>query len=138
MQRRTFLLQTAALAVAHAAEIDVRRQSWTARWIHPPVPDLQRYGVFHFRRAVEFNSPPAKCLVHVTADSRYQLYVNGRRVVWGPARGDLFHWRYETVDLAPYLQPGRRALLRPQIAQPGGARLNDGVAFVARATPAFR
>lgn len=110
MQRRTFLLQTAALAVAHAAEIDVRRQSWTARWIHPPVPDLQRYGVFHFRRAVEFNSPPAKCLVHVTADSRYQLYVNGRRVVWGPARGDLFHWRYETVDLAPYLQPGRNVI----------------------------
>ena len=26
--------------------------------------------------------------------------VNGRRVVWGPARGDLNHWRFETVDLA--------------------------------------
>ncbi|MGB9610090.1 MAG: alpha-L-rhamnosidase N-terminal domain-containing protein, partial [Bryobacteraceae bacterium] len=110
MQRRTFLLQTAALALARAAEIDVRRQGWTARWIHPPVPDLQRYGVFHFRRALEFASAPAKCLVHVTADSRYQLYVNGRRVVWGPARGDLFHWRYETIDLAPYLQPGRNVI----------------------------
>lgn len=110
MQRRTFLLQSAAFALARAAEIDVRRQGWTARWIHPPVPDLQRYGVFHFRRTVEFAAAPAKCMVHVTADSRYELYVNGRRVVWGPARGDLFHWRYETVDLAPFLRPGRNTV----------------------------
>jgi alpha-L-rhamnosidase len=28
-------------------------------------------------------------------------------VARGPARGDLNHWRFETVDLAPHLQPGR-------------------------------
>jgi hypothetical protein len=110
MQRRTFLLQTAALALAEAVEIDVRRQGWTARWIHPPETDSQRYGVFHFRRTVQFAAPPSRCLVHVTADSRYELFVNGRRVVRGPARGDLFHWRYETVDLAPYLRPGRNTV----------------------------
>ena len=48
--------------------------------------------------------------MHVSADQRYQLAVNGRRVSWGPARGDLFHWRYETVDLAPYLNAGRNVL----------------------------
>ena len=104
------MLQTAAFALAEAVEIDVRRQGWTARWIHPPEADSQRYGVFHFRRTAEFASPPSRCLVHVTADSRYELFVNGRRVVWGPARGDLFHWRYETVDLAPYLRAGRNCL----------------------------
>jgi len=46
-------------------------------------------------------------VVHVTADQRYQLLVNGHRVAWGPARGDLFHWRYETVDIAPYLRVGK-------------------------------
>jgi alpha-L-rhamnosidase len=33
--------------------------------------------------------------------------MNGARVSWGPARGDLHHWRYETVDLAPQLRAGR-------------------------------
>lgn len=28
----------------------------------------------------------------------------------GPARGDLNHWRYETVDLAPHLKAGRNVL----------------------------
>ena len=49
-------------------------------------------------------------MVHVTADNRYQLWVNGTRVVFGPARGDLNHWRYETIDLAPHLHAGRNVL----------------------------
>ena len=48
--------------------------------------------------------------MHVTADNRYQLFVNGARVSWGPARGDLYHWRYETVDVAPHLRAGRNVL----------------------------
>lgn len=111
MQRRTFLLQTAALGLARAVEIDLTRQNWTARWIHPAGDEnLQAYGVFHFRRAVELASKPQKCLVHVTADSRYELFVNGTRLVWGPARGDLYHWRYETIDIAPFLRAGKNAL----------------------------
>ena len=49
-------------------------------------------------------------MVHVTADNRYQLYVNGERISVGPARGDLNHWRYETVDLAPHLKAGKNVL----------------------------
>jgi hypothetical protein len=29
---------------------------------------------------------------------------------WGPARGDLAHWRYETVDIRPFLQAGKNVL----------------------------
>ncbi len=72
MQRRAFLLQAAALGLAEAVEIDVLRQPWTARWIHPPAGEnLQDYGVYHFRRTVELPAQPAKCTIHVTADSRY-------------------------------------------------------------------
>ncbi len=42
--------------------------------------------------------------------SRNGTFVNGERVSWGPARGDLFHWRYESVDLAPWLKSGRNTL----------------------------
>lgn len=46
----------------------------------------------------------------VSADNRYQLFVNGRRVGEGPSRGDLLHWRYETYDLRPYIQEGENII----------------------------
>ena len=68
------------------------------------------YGVYHFRKTLHLPEKPAHFVVHVSADNRYELFVNGRRVSTGPARGDLFHWRYETLDLAPYLASGRTVL----------------------------
>ncbi len=81
-----------------------------AYWIfHPDVPGEQ-YGVFHFRRVVRLERAPETFVVHVSADNRYRLLVNGESVATGPQRSDLLHWRYETVDLAPYLRPGLNVL----------------------------
>ena len=49
-------------------------------------------------------------MVHVSADNRYRLFVNGQQVSSGPQRSDLMHWRYETIDLAPHLRAGRNVL----------------------------
>ncbi len=78
-----------------------------ARWIAPPGDPS---GVFDFRRMVMLTAPPMHWLVNVTADNRFQLYVNGQRVGEGPARGDLQHWRYETFDLGPYLRTGNNVV----------------------------
>jgi hypothetical protein len=83
---------------------------WSARWISVPGAPPTAYGVYHFRRRLRLDAVPTTFRVHVTADNRYQLYVNGSQVASGPARGDLFHWRYETVDLAPFLRPGSNVL----------------------------
>ena len=83
---------------------------WTARWISVPGASPTGYGVYHFRRRFTLGSVPGAFVVHVTADNRYQLFVNGVRAASGPARGDLFHWRYETVDLAPLLRAGENVL----------------------------
>lgn len=85
-------------------------RQWTARWIAVPDEPDEGYGVYHFRRAFDLNSRPASFVVHVTGDNRYQLFVNGERVASGPARGDLTHWRYETIDLARWLKGGRNVL----------------------------
>ncbi|MFP5204118.1 MAG: alpha-L-rhamnosidase C-terminal domain-containing protein [Acidobacteriota bacterium] len=63
--------------------------------------------VLRFRRFVSLAAVPAGYVVRVSADNRFILYVNGKRVGDGPARGDLNHWRYERFDLAPFLRPGR-------------------------------
>ena len=85
-------------------------QAWKGYWItHPDVP-LCGYSVVHFRHAFDLNEPPGSFIVHVSGDNRYELYVNGHFVCTGPMRADLQHWRYETVDLAPFLQKGRNVI----------------------------
>ena len=93
-----------------AANPELLTGSWSARWITVPGATRTEYGVYHFRRALTLPVKPASFVVHVSADNRYQLFVNGKRVAWGPARGDLYHWRYETVDLAPNLNAGSNVL----------------------------
>ncbi|MFY9727662.1 MAG: hypothetical protein WAJ87_19355, partial [Bryobacteraceae bacterium] len=83
------------------------RRIWRANWIAVSGAPATEYGVYHFRRTFDLSSKPERFVVHVSGDNRYQLFVNGRRVAWGPARGGLSHWRYETVDAAPYLEPGK-------------------------------
>ena len=84
--------------------------AWEARWIAPDRPCLKEYGVYHFRKTMTLGQTPERFIVHVSADNRYRLFVNGKPACSGPARGDLQHWRYETADLAPFLGPGINVL----------------------------
>jgi hypothetical protein len=72
--------------------------------------DPSAYGVYHFRRDFTIDHPSEHVRVFVSADNRYELFLNGELVALGPARSDLFHWRYETVDLGPKLRAGANAL----------------------------
>ncbi len=83
---------------------------WPARWILHPTAPAKQYGVYHFRKAIDLPQKPPRFVVHVSADNRYRLFVNGRAVGMGPARSDTQNWNYETIDLAPYLQAGRNVL----------------------------
>lgn len=85
-------------------------KAWRAYWIAMPGAPPRDYGVYHFRRTFELAAKPGKFEVHVSADQRYRLLVNGVAVGEGPARGDLNHWRFETYDLAAHLQPGRNVI----------------------------
>ncbi|MEO8622506.1 MAG: alpha-L-rhamnosidase C-terminal domain-containing protein [bacterium] len=68
------------------------------------------FGVFHARRTLDLPAKPDRFTVHVSADNRYRLYVNGTQVSSGPQRSDVTHWRYETVDLAPQLHAGANVI----------------------------
>ena len=83
---------------------------WKAHWISMPGEPANVYGVYHMRKTFELDEVPSRFIVHVTADNRYKLYLNGRFVSLGPARGDIYNWNFETVDLAPYLKKGKNVL----------------------------
>ena len=105
------VLACVMLAIAAAvAEEPAQRVEWHANWISHPTAPLREAGVFHFRKILDLESRPARFLVHVSADNRFILFVNGRRVGEGPARGDLPHWRYETFDLALFFVAGRNVI----------------------------
>lgn len=83
---------------------------WSAKWIAMQGSPGTEYGIYYFRKNVSLSAKPSSFKVHVSADNRYKLYVNGKLVALGPARGDNYSWNYETVDLAPYLKQGDNAV----------------------------
>ncbi|MGB7581617.1 MAG: alpha-L-rhamnosidase C-terminal domain-containing protein [Sedimentisphaerales bacterium] len=101
-------------AVAQASDVninpDLLTKRWQASWVSHPTASPKDYGVYHFRRTFDLETQPEKSIIHVSADNRYRLFVNGQSVCRGPARGDLMHWRFETVDIAPYLVKGKNAI----------------------------
>ncbi len=116
MMKQSVLILWAVLAGlgsisgAEAVNPALQNRSWPARWIAHPTVSVYEYGVYHFRKSFQLDKQPESFIVHVSADNRYRLFVNGTPVSEGPARGDLRHWRFETVDLAPYLQAGDNIL----------------------------
>ena len=83
---------------------------WTARWISNPDISGIDFAVCHFRKTIDLSNPAGPFIVHVSADNRYRLFVNGVSVGTGPARSDLANWNFESYDLAPYLQPGKNII----------------------------
>jgi alpha-L-rhamnosidase len=84
--------------------------NWPASWISCPNIPQRDYGVYHFRKTFRLDQQPSSFVVHVSADNRYRLFVNGKAVCNGPARGDLYNWYFETIDIAQYLQQGNNVI----------------------------
>lgn len=81
-----------------------------AQWIGYPSANVTDYGVFHFRKNFDVETIPDRLEIHVSADNRYHLFVNGKRVSYGPAKGDLKTYKYDILDIAPFLKPGKNTL----------------------------
>ena len=92
-------------SVSLAADI-----TWSAEWIMHPAVQPQEHAVIIFRKSFNIQSKPSSFIIHLSADNHYRLFVNGKYVLRGPARGDLSHWFYETVDIAEYLRSGKNTL----------------------------
>jgi len=84
--------------------------NWKAQWIMHPTAEPQAHAVILFRKNFELPAKPEKFVIHVSADNHYRLFVNGKYVTRGPARGDISHWFFETLDIAGYLQSGKNTV----------------------------
>ena len=89
---------------------DILHARWKAYWIAVTNEPANGYGVYHFKKDFDLTTKPSAFIVHASADNRYKLYVNGNLVSIGPARGDMFHWNFETIDISSYLQQGKNII----------------------------
>lgn len=104
------LLAVTVLAALCSFTVLSQPVQWKAHWIMHPSVQPNDHAVILFRKSFELASKPAKFVVHLSADNHYRLFVNGHYILRGPARGDIAHWFYETVDIAPYLTAGKNTI----------------------------
>ncbi|MGJ8680305.1 alpha-L-rhamnosidase N-terminal domain-containing protein [Paraglaciecola sp.] len=84
--------------------------TWKAQWITHPTESTLDARKFLFRRTFDLSKQPENFIIHLSADNRYRLYVNGQYLVSGPSIADINHYRYETLDIAQYLSLGANSV----------------------------
>jgi alpha-L-rhamnosidase len=101
-----FLIINSVILQSQPINPSLLSKTWSANWITVPDAPAKTYGVYYFRKKISLTEKPDTFIVHVSGDNRYALMVNEKLVSHGPARNDLNHWNFETVDLAPFLSQG--------------------------------
>ena len=94
-------------ANAQNISTSITQKTWDAYWISSKEVESNTYSIQFFRKTISLSAKPGQFIIHVSADNRYKLYVNGQLASLGPARGELYHWYFETVDIAPFLRAVR-------------------------------
>jgi alpha-L-rhamnosidase len=100
-----FALAPTLLAFLVAADPGPSLQS-SFIWAPGSPPGTQAYVAF---RAPPFLLDPqhTNTTIHLFADTRYQLYVNGQYILRGPCRFNPKRPEYDSLDLSPSLIPGQ-------------------------------
>jgi hypothetical protein len=81
----------------------------SARWIWTSLREYVNQHLY-LRKRFELPASATKAIVQVTADTRYQLFVNGVLVGRGPARGFPQSLPLDELDITPYLRKGPNVL----------------------------
>ena len=89
------------------------KEDWSAKWIWDSTDGSEENVWMTFRKTVDVEAVPQELNAHISADSKYWLYINGESVVYegavkrGPTPTDSY---YDTVDIAPYLREGKNII----------------------------
>ncbi|MBE6364897.1 MAG: hypothetical protein E7053_03990 [Lentisphaerae bacterium] len=82
-----------------------------AKWLWLPQEQRdERDRRVRFRKVFELDRIPEKFEAVISADAKYNLYVNGQFVHHGPARSTHPVWSFDRIDLAAWLQPGKNLI----------------------------
>ena len=85
---------------------------WHPAFVDAPIFSPPESGgrLVSFSNTISLVGPPKSALFHITADTRYKLFINGVRVAVGPTRGCDKLWYFDTINVLPYLRDGTNRL----------------------------
>ena len=86
-----------------------RRRPWQAEWIWPSGPPRPANCYASFRHEFELKKIPSSIRLRLSADTRYTLFLNGRRIFVGPPQSTPWFYYYdefEPVAIKPHLREG--------------------------------
>ena len=89
------------------------KADWTAKWIWDKNNLTEKNVWMCFKKSVTLKSKPEELIAHISADSKYWLYINGETVVFegsvkrGPTKNSGY---YDSIDIAPYLKKGENSI----------------------------
>ncbi len=89
------------------------KNDWTAKWIWDKENLTEENVWMCFHKKVSLERKPKELIAHISADSKYWLYINGEPVVFdgnvkrGPDENSGY---YDSVDIAPYLKDGENSI----------------------------
>ncbi len=95
-------------------EISMNEKSdWTAKWIWDKENLTEKNVWLCFNKKLSLENIPQELIAHISADSKYWLYINGETVVFegsvkrGPDENSGY---YDSINIAPYLKEGENSI----------------------------
>ena len=76
---------------------------WDAKWIWRPDSRDDYNDWMLARKRININGSIKSARIFITADTKYQLYINGKFASDGPVKSFPHHFRYDSVDISPFL-----------------------------------
>ena len=89
------------------------KADWSASWIWDADSLTDENVWMCFNKQVTIDKAPKQLIAHISADSKYWLYINGEMVVFeGSAKrgADKSSGYYDSIDIAPYLKQGKNTI----------------------------
>ena len=89
------------------------KTDWSAKWIWDKENLTEKNVWMCFNKRISLDKIPEELIAHISADSKYWLYINGETVVFegGVKRGpDKDSSYYDSKDIAPYLREGENSI----------------------------
>ena len=89
------------------------KNNWQAKWIWDKENLTEENVWMCFSKEVSLKKTPEELIAHISADSKYWLYINGENVVFegsvkrGPDKNSGY---YDSIDIAPYLKEGENSI----------------------------
>ncbi len=89
------------------------KNDWKAKWIWDKDNLTEKNVWMCLSKRLSPDKVPEELIAHISADSKYWLYINGEAVVFegnvkrGPAKNSGY---YDSIDIAPYLRKGENSI----------------------------